>query len=98
MFIGLLSFGGSLAMKCVSMSNQPCQPRPIAVDIYSNAPVYYPFTVNVNKCARSCNTIDGLYAQIFVPNKVKNMNVKLFNLMLRVNEARFLVQNESCKC
>ena len=33
-----------------------------------------------------------------VPNKVKNMNVKVFNLMSGVNETIFLVQRESCKC
>ena len=32
------------------------------------------------------------------PNKVKNMNVKVFNLMSGVNETIFLVQRESCKC
>ena len=26
------------------------------------------------------------------------MNVKVFNLMSRVNETRFLVQHESCEC
>ena len=33
-----------------------------------------------------------------VPNKVKNMNVKVFNLMSGVSETRFLVQHESCEC
>ena len=33
-----------------------------------------------------------------VPNKVKNVNVKVFNLMSGVNETRFLVQHESCEC
>ena len=32
------------------------------------------------------------------PNKGKNMNVKVFNLMSEVNETIFLVQRESCKC
>ena len=26
------------------------------------------------------------------------MNVKVFNLMSKVNETRFLVQHESCEC
>ena len=37
-------------------------------------------------------------ARICAPNKVKNMNKKIFNLMLGVNETRLLVQNESCWC
>ena len=32
------------------------------------------------------------------PNKVKNMNVKVFNLILRVNKTRFLAQHKSCEC
>ena len=33
-----------------------------------------------------------------VPNKLKNMHVKVFNVMSEVNETRFLVQHESCEC
>ena len=91
MFIGLLSFGVPKKFA------QPCQPRSTIVNINSNEPLYYPFTVGVNKCGASCNTIDDLYAQIFVPNKIKNMNVKVFILMSKVNERRFLVQHESCE-
>ena len=34
----------------------------------------------------------------FVPNKVKNMNVKGFNLISGLNQSKFLVQYESCNC
>ena len=37
-------------------------------------------------------------ARAYVPNKVKNINVKVFNLVLRVNEIWLLVQYESCEC
>ena len=40
----------------------------------------------------------GNYARVSVPDKVKSMNIKVFNFMSRVNEARVLVQHESCKC
>ena len=40
-----------------------------------------------------CNTIDHPYVRVWVPNKVKNMNLKLRNLMLGVNETRCIVQN-----
>ena len=39
-----------------------------------------------------------LYAQVCVPNKVKNMNVKVFNLVLGINKKRFLIKHESCWC
>ena len=44
------------------------------------------------------NTIDYPYPQIDVPDKVKIMKVKVFNLMPRVNETRFLFQHEPCEC
>ena len=109
MFVGLLSittvisFGKSLVfnfkgpIKCVSLNNQPAQTRPKLVNINSDETLFYLFTISVNKCKRSYNTINDSYAGGFVPNKVKNMNVKLFNLMSEINETRFLVQHESCE-
>ena len=44
---------------------------------------------SVNKCGGSCNTIVDPFSQVGFPNKVKNMNVKVFNLMFRVNETNF---------
>ena len=76
MFTGLLSFDGSLAAKCVSLNNQSCQVRSTLIDVNSNEPLYYPLTVSVNKCDGGCNTNNGLYAQLCVPNKVKNVNTK----------------------
>ena len=54
----------------------------------------------VLKSGGGCNTIDGLYAGMCVPNKVKHMDVNVFYLKLGINETRILVQHESfeCKC
>ena len=77
---------------------KPCQARPTLVNINSDETTFYPFTVSVNKCGGSCNTDDDLYAKKCVPNKVKNMNLKVLHLMSGVNEKRFLVQHEPCEC
>ena len=42
--------------------------------------------------------INDLYAKICVPDVVKDLNVKLFNLMSRTNETRNIKQHETCKC
>ena len=60
--------------------------------------LFYPYTVSVNKCGGSWNTIDDRYAQVCVLTKVKHINVTVFNLMSVVNETRFLVQHQSCEC
>ena len=36
--------------------------------------------------------------RVCVPNKVKNINEKVFNLISRVNQTRFLIQYELCEC
>ena len=46
----------------------------------------------------SCNAIDDPFTRICLPDKVKNMNGKVFNLMSGVDETRFLLQHELCKC
>ena len=53
--------------------------------------------ISVDKFGRSCNIIDDPYAQVCVPDKVKKMNAKVFNLMFGGNETRFLVQHDLCE-
>ena len=36
------------------------------VGINSNEPLFYPFTVSVNKCGGSCNAIDDQYARTYL--------------------------------
>ena len=44
------------------------------------------------------NNIDDPSAWIYVSNKVKYLNIKIFNLISEKNETRFLVQHELCEC
>ena len=52
--------------------------------------MFFPFSIETSKCSRICNNINYLYAKICVPDVVKNLNVKVFNLMSRTNETRHL--------
>ena len=54
------------------------------VDINSNETLFYPFIVSVNRCGVTCKIIDDPYS--YVPNKVQNMNVRVFNSMLGVKK------------
>ena len=95
-----MSLGSNLKrpIKCVSLNNQPRKVERTIVNINSDKTLFYPFTVGVNKCGGSCNTVDDGYAGARIPNKVKIMNVKVFNLMSSVNETKSLVRRESWKC
>ena len=77
------------SLECVSMNNQECKIRAEIINVNTNEAMIYPYSVKINKCKGSCNTINDPYAKICVPDTFKNMTVKAFNLMSRTN---------SCKC
>ena len=71
------------SLECVSMNNQECKIRSEIININTNEPMYYPYSIKTNKCKGSCNTI---------------INVKVFNLMSRTNETRHIEWHKTCKC
>ena len=77
-------------LKFVSMNNQECKVKSQIVNVNSDEPVFYPFSVKTSKCSGSCNNINDPYAKICVPDVVKDLNVKVFNLMSRTNETRHI--------
>ena len=46
--------------------------------------------MKINKCSSNCNNINNPYAKICVTDVIKDLNVKVFNLMSRTNESRFI--------
>ena len=100
-FLGLTilsNFTKATSLNCISMKNQECKTRPQVININSNNPIFYPFSIKINKCSGNCNNINNPYAKICVPDIIKNLNVKVFNLMSRTNETRFIEWHETCKC
>ena len=53
--------------------------------------------MQVNKCSGSCNTLDGPMARICVPNIIKNVNIKVYNFLMRLNGTRNVLWQESFK-
>ena len=80
------------------MNNQECKARPQILNANIYEPVFYPFRIKTSKCSGSCNNINNPYAKMCVPDVVKNLNVKAFNLMSRTNETRHIKWYETCKC
>ena len=60
------------ALECISMKNQECKVRPEIININSNNPIFYPFSVKINRCSGNCNNINDPHAKICVPDTVKN--------------------------
>ena len=75
-----------------------CKVREEVIDVDINNPVFYSFSVKVNKCSRNCNNISDPYAGVCVPDFVKNINLKVFNLVSWSNKTKQLEWDESCKC
>ena len=77
-------------LTCVSINNQECKIRPEIINVNSNEPSLYPDSIKVNKYSGSCNNINDPYAKLCVPDVVKNINIKVFNLMSTTNETRHI--------
>ena len=78
-FVSTSMFFGSLSsvnpLECVSMSNQKSKVRPEIVYVNSNEPLFYPFTIKTSTCSGCWNSINDPYAELCVPDVVKNLYI-----------------------
>ena len=78
------------SLERVSVNNRKCKIRSEIINVNTNESMFYPDSITINKCKGSYNTINDLYAKLCVPDIIKNINVKVFNLMPRTNETRHI--------
>ena len=103
-FIGLLTglVNGSNHTKCISLSNQKCMIQLTLINSYPNEYSqkfhYYPFSVELDRCVKSCNTLNDLSSKVCVPNKTEDLNLSLFNMITGTNESKTLTNGISCEC
>ena len=86
------------SLECVSMNNQECKIRSEIINVNTNESIFYPYSITINKCKASCNTTNDSYAKLCVPDTIKSINIKAFNLMSRTNETRYIEWHKTCKC
>ena len=71
-FIGLLTdiVSASNHTKCLSLSNKKCMIQPTLINLhpneYSQEFCYDPFVVKLDRCVKSCNTLNDLSNKICV--------------------------------
>ena len=53
--------------------------------------------IKVNKYSGNCNNINNLYAKLCIPDIIRKINVKVFNLTSKINEARQILWHKTCK-
>ena len=47
------------SLQCILMNNQECKARPKTIDTNNNEPVFYRYSIKVNKCSGNCNNINN---------------------------------------
>ena len=74
----------------MSLSIQKFEIQPTFINLhpnkYSQEFHYYPFTVKLNKCVGSCNTLNGLSNKGSVPNKTEYLNLSVLNMITGINK------------
>ena len=65
------------------MNTQEYKVTPEIIDINSNEPSFYPYSVRISKGSGSCNNINDPFQKLCAPDVSKTMNV--FNLISRTH-------------
>ena len=58
----------------------------------------YPYSIKVNRCNGNCNNINNPYSRVCIPNIIKNVTLKVFDLISLKNKTKQIIFHESCKC
>ena len=82
----------------MSSYNEPCMTRRTLIDLNSIELNYYPFLISLDKCNGGYNADDDLSKKIYVLCNAKNINLKVFHMITRINEAKTLVKHILCDC
>ena len=100
LLISLFGIIKTKALECVSVVNQKCMPRPKIHDVNEGIgeALFYSYKVLVNKLSGSCNTLDNSMSKICVRKIIKNVNMQVYNFLMRLNKTRNVLWHESCKC
>ena len=71
------------------MSNQECKVRPQIVNVNGDDPVFFPYSVKTSKYNINLyNNINNPLSKLCVSDVVKDLNIKLQNLVSEINETR----------
>ena len=82
-FIGLLTglVNGFNHTKCLSLRNQKCMIQLTLINLhpneYSQEFHYYLFSVKLDRCVGSCDTLIDLSNKVCIQNKTEDLNLSL---------------------
>ena len=85
----------SVSSYCLLLKNQECGVRKVVVD---NQCMTFLHKIKVHKCIRSCNDIQNPYFKVCLPEAVKSVSVKRFDLISKKSVLKNISFHQSCKC
>ena len=83
------------SLKCISLKNQECKVREVVV---KSEHMTFHYDIKVNRCSGKRNNITNPYAKVCVPDIIKKVTVKMFDLMTLTNKTKQIIFHECCKC
>ena len=84
------------AVICDKIDNAQCSVRKTSVDLNENEPRYYPFSIELDRCGRSCDTIDNPFAKNCKPSKSVERVVKVYDMLYGRYKPMIVVEDMSC--
>ena len=84
----------AVPLKCVLIKHQECKIREAVVN---NEYMTYPYSIKVNRCNGNCNNITIPYSRVCIPDVIKNITVKVCDLISWTNKTRQIKWHDSCK-
>ena len=82
-------------LDCFLLKNKECKVRKVIID---NGYMTFPCKIKFDKCIVSCNDKDNPYYKICLPDIIKNVIIKGFDLLSQKNVLRNIPFHKSCKC
>ena len=77
------------------LKDQKCKVKKVIID---SDYMTFPYKIKVDRCVGSCNDVNNLYFKVCSPDIVKNISVKVFDLISRKKVLRNVTFHKICKC
>ena len=74
--------------KYVSLSNQKCEIQPNLINLHPkefSQKFHYPFAIKLDRCVRSCNTLNDLSNKVCIRNIIEDLNLSMFCIITGIN-------------
>ena len=79
---------------CLLLKNQECKIRKVIID---NDYMTFSYKIGIYRCIGSCNDKNNSYFKVCLPDSIKNISVKFFDLISKKNVLKNISFHQNCK-